>query len=198
MRDASHSHGSMTEASQRWMSPWGAPEKESVVVNDSLRSQTSGPTETKRSILRQYAGVLVTIVVLAVTGATVLTFSAWARHQLALSFVRQPTHYTVLYADALTQGIPNPDLVTLTVSFTVVNREGKATRFPYGVQVVDHAETPVGRTAGSLEVADGSDATATVTVNVPASAAWSAVEVNLEGRVERIRLLQSPPEATGN
>jgi hypothetical protein len=165
-----------------------------------MRSQTSGRTETKRPILRQYAGVLVAIVVLVVTGATVLTFSTQARHQLVLSFVRQPEKYTALYFSGigLTQVSPSPDLVILTVSFTVVNHEGKATRFPYAVQVVDRAKTPVGRTEGSVEVADASDATPTVAVNVPASAAWSAVEVDLQGRAEHIRLLRSHTEATGD
>jgi hypothetical protein len=145
-----------------------------------MRSQTSGRTETKRPILRQYAGVLVAIVVLVVTGATVLTFSTGARHQLVLSFVRQPEKFTALYfsGPGLTQVSPSPDLVILTVSFTVDNHEGKATR----------------RTEGSVEVADGSEATPTVAVNVPASAAWSAVEVNLQGRAEHL-LLQSHPKA---
>jgi hypothetical protein len=161
---------------------------------------TPANTPNKQPVLRGYGAVLAVLLALLAVGATVLTFSTRARHQLVLSFVPQPEKYTALYfsGNGLTQVSPSPDLVILTVSFTVANHEGKATRFPYAVQVVDRAKTPVGRTEGSVEVADGSEATPRVAVNVPASAAWSAVEVNLQGRAEHLRLLQSHPKGTGD
>ncbi len=159
---------------------------------------TPANTPDKQPVLRGYGVVLAVLLALLAAAATLAAVSGSVRHEVVLSLVRQPEKYTVLYLSGNGQVSASPDRVILTVSFTVVNHEGKATRFPYAVQVVDQAETPVGRTEGSVEVADGSDATTTVAVNVPASAAWSAVEVNLQGRAEHIRLLQPHPEATGD
>jgi hypothetical protein len=160
---------------------------------------TPDDTADKQPALRGYGVVLAVLLALLAVGATVAAISGSVRHEVVLSLVRQPEKYTVLYfSDGLRQVNLGPDLVTLTVSFTVVNHEGKVTRFPYAVQVVDQAKTPIGRREGSVEIADGSDASATVDVNVPASATWLAIDVNLRGRAEHIRLLQSPPEATGN
>jgi hypothetical protein len=160
---------------------------------------TPANTPDKQLALRGYGVVLAVLLALLAVGATVAAISGSFRHEVVLSLVRQPEKYTVLYlSDGLRWASPSPDRVIMTVSFTVVNHEGKATRFPYAVQVLDPAKTPIGRTEGSVDIADGSDATAAVDVNVPVSAGWSAVEVNLLGRVEHIRLLQSPPEATGN
>jgi len=160
---------------------------------------TPADTPDRQAVLRGYGVVLAVLLALFAVGATVAAISGSFRHQVALSLVRQPEKYTVLYfSDGLRQANLRPHLVTLTVSFTVMNHEGKATRFPYAVQVVDQAKAPIGRTEGSVEIADGRDATAVVDVNVPDSEAWSAIDVNLPGRAEHIRLLQPPADATGN
>jgi hypothetical protein len=167
------------------------------------RSEAGTPANTpdKQPVLRGYGVVLAVLLALLAVGATVAAVSGSARHEVVLSLVRQPEKYAELYfsGNGLTQVSPSPDRVISRVTFTVVNHEGKATRFPYAVQLVDQAETPVGRTEGSVEVADGSAAATTAAVDVPASAAWSAIEVNLQGREEHIRLLQSHhPKAMGD
>ncbi|MEB4210082.1 hypothetical protein [Mycobacterium sp. 94-17] len=132
-------------------------------------------------------------------GAVLAALSGTVRHEIAVSLTRQPEKYTVLYfSDGLKWAGAGTDRLIMTVSFTVVNHQGRPTRFPYAVQVLDPAKTPIARSEGSVDIADGKDTTAAVDVNVPASAGWSAVEVNLVGRAERIRLLQSSSEATNN
>jgi hypothetical protein len=153
----------------------------------------------KQPVLRGYGFVLAVLSAILVTGATAAAVSGSVGHELVLSLFRQPEKYTVLYfpGQGLTQVKPSPGEQTLSVAFSIVNHEGKTTRFPYAVQVVDRAKTPIGRTEGSVEVADGDEATETVAVEVPASAVWSAVEVNLEDRAEYLRLLAPHSEATG-
>jgi hypothetical protein len=153
----------------------------------------------KQPVLRGYGVVLAVLLALLVTAATAAAFSGSVRHELILSLVRQPEKYTVLYfpGRGLAQLTPSPGEQTLSIAFSIVNHEGKTTQFPYAVQVVDRAKTPIGRTEGSVEVADGDEATETVAVKVPASSAWSAVEVNLEDRAEYLRLLAPRSEATG-
>jgi hypothetical protein len=175
---------------------------EDVELLETLPGSEAGtPADTpdKQPVMRGYGVVLAVLLALLAVGATLAAVSGTVRHEMILSLVRQPEKYTVLYfSDGLSQVSPSPDRVIMTVSFTVVNHEGKATRFPYAVQVVDRAKTPIVRKEGSVQVADGSDATARVDVNVPVSAGWSAVEVNLLGRAEHIRLLHSPAEATSD
>jgi hypothetical protein len=156
-------------------------------------------TPARQPVLRGYGVVLAVLLVLLFAGAAMAAVSGSVRHELVLSLVRQPEKYTVLYfsGNGLTQVNSSPGVAILSVAFTIVNHEGKATQFPYAVQVVDQAKTPIGRTEGSVELEDGNDATTTVDVNVPASIAWSAVEVILKDRAEHLRLLQSHPEATG-
>lgn len=172
---------------------------EPLATFSGSETRTPANTPDKQAVLRGYGVVLAVLLALLAVGATVAAVSGSAQRELVLSLVRQPEKYTVLYfsGNGLRQASPRPDVVILTVSFTVVNHEGKATRFPYAIEVVDPAKTPVGRTKGSVEVADGSEATTTAAVNVPASPSWSAVEVNLEGRAQQIRLLRPRSEATG-
>jgi hypothetical protein len=153
----------------------------------------------RRWVLRGYGVVLAVLTTLLVVGVTVVGLSSEARHQVALSIARQPEKYTELYlsADRRPQVSPSPDGEVISVSFTVVNHEGRTTEYPYSVRLVDPSEAPVARAGGSLEVGDGSAVTTTVAVGVPASATWSAVEVDLEGRAEHLRFLRSQLKAAG-
>ena len=155
-----------------------------------MHTDTSARAETKRPVLHGYRGVTSLVLGFVLLGATVLALSSQARHQFALSFVRQPTHYTELYfaADRPTEKISGLGVMTVSIPFTVVNHEGQTTAYPYVVQVVDRAQVAVGRAEGSVAVPDEGSSTTTVAVDVPASAPWTAVDVDLEGRPERLHL----------
>lgn len=175
---------------------------EPLVTLSGSQAEASAVTRAKhakRPVLRGYGVVLAILSAILVAGATAAAVSGSVRHELILSLVRQPEKYTVLYfpGHGLSQVTPSPGVQTLSIEFSIVNHEGKTTRFPYAVQVVDRAKTSIGRTEGSVEVADGDEATETVAVKVPDSAAWSAVEVNLEDRAEYLRLLAPHSEVTG-
>ncbi len=155
-----------------------------------MHSDTSARAETKRPVLHGYRGVTIVILGFVVVGATVLTLSSQARHELALSFVRQPTYYTELYfsTDRPTEKVSGFGMTTVSIPFTVVNHEGQTTVYPYAIQVVNQAQVPVARTEGRVEVPDGSSTTTTVAVEVPASTPWTAIEINLKGRAEHLHL----------
>jgi hypothetical protein len=153
------------------------------------------PTHTpdKQPVLRGYGGVLATLSALLVVGGAVVALSSQGRHQLALSFLRQPEKYTELYfsGDGPTQAGASPDWVVVNVPFTVVNHEGRTSQYPYAVQVIDDAQAPVGRVEGSADITDGNSLSATVAVGIPASEPWSAVDVYLAGRSQHIRFLRA-------
>jgi hypothetical protein len=165
---------------------------------------TPAHTPDKQPLLRGYSGVLAVLFALLVVGAIVVALSSQARHQVALSLVRQPEKYTELYfsGDGPTasysvvgRAVARPGSfrgrVVVNVSFTVANHEGRATRFPYAVRVVNDAGALLGRAEGSLDVADGQSSTTTVAVDIPATGERAAVDVDLEGRTEHIRFLQA-------
>jgi hypothetical protein len=172
---------------------------EPLVTFPGSGAGTPAHTPDKQSVLRGYGGVLAVLLALLVVGATVVALSSQARHQLALSLVRQPEKYTELYfaGDGPTQVSPGTDRAVVHVSFTVANHEGETTRFPYAVQVVNDAEAPLGRAEGSVEVGGGNSVTVTLAVVIPATEPLSAVDVDLEGRNEHIRFLASQMNATG-
>jgi hypothetical protein len=164
-----------------------------LVTFPGAGADTPTHTPDKRPLLRGYGGVLAALSALLVVGGAMAALSGQARHQLALSFLRQPERYAELYfaGDGPTQASGSPDWVVVNVPFTVVNHEGRTSRFPYAVQVITDAEAPVGRVDGSADVADGNSLTATVAVGIPASEPWSAVDVSLAGRSQHIRFLRA-------
>jgi hypothetical protein len=153
---------------------------------------THSQTDNKRSVLHRYWGGLCTILLFVAVGATV-GLSGPVRHQLALSFVPQPPDYTELYfaTDAPVAVASDGDVMTVSVQFTVVNHEGHTTVYPYVVAVANQEGIPVGRVYGSITVPNDGSLTKEVAVAVPISAPWTAVDVNLQSRAERIHLLQS-------
>jgi hypothetical protein len=149
--------------------------------------------------LHGYGGVLAVLLALLGVGATVVAPSSEVRHQVAISFVPQSEKYTELYffEDGPTEGRRVRNRVVVNVPFTVANHEGHTTHFPYVVQVVNGEGKPVGRFGGSEDIADGNSLTTIVAVVIPATEAWAAVDVDLEGRSERIHFLASHMKATG-
>lgn len=146
----------------------------------------------RRSVSHQYRHGLAAILLLLLAGTTVV-LSGQVRHQLALSFVRQPTHYTELYfaAPGPVEVASDGDLVTVSVRFTVVNHEGHTTVYPYIAGVSDQAGIPLGQADGSIAVPDESSLTKAVPVVMPIPARWAAIDVSLQSRAERLHLLRS-------
>ncbi|BBZ26745.1 hypothetical protein MMAD_10400 [Mycolicibacterium madagascariense] len=145
-----------------------------------------------RSATHRLRGLLLAILALVAIGATI-DVNGSVRHQLALSFIPQPSDYTELY---FATGRPvevdaDGDVATVNVEFTVANHEGVTTVYPYTVALTDAAGVPVARVAGAMSIPNDDAITRQVAVAVPISASWTAVDVHLQDRTERLHLLQS-------
>jgi hypothetical protein len=152
---------------------------------------THSMTDTRSASLR-LRSLLVTILALVAVGA-IVELNDSVRHQLALSFIPQPSDYTELY---FATGRPvevnaDGDVATVNVQFTVANHEGDTTVYPYAVALTDAAGIPVARVEGAMSIPNDDAITRQVAVAVPVSAPWTAVDVNLQDRDERLHLLQS-------
>jgi hypothetical protein len=145
-----------------------------------------------RSVSPRLRGLLLAILVLVAIGATAQLNDS-VRHQLALSFIPQPSEYTELY---FATGRPvevsaDGDVATVDVQFTVANHEGRTTVYPYSVALADQAGVPVARVEGAMSIPDAGSITRQVAVAVPVSVPWTAVDVHLQDRAEHLHLLQS-------
>ncbi|MFZ0832469.1 MAG: hypothetical protein WAM92_05180 [Mycobacterium sp.] len=171
----------------------------STVLEDATKP---GPPAGQRVSARRCGRILAALATLLSVGGAVVAVSGEARHQLALSFTRQPSRYAELYFSGgppALVGQPRPapadagpgnDSTAMKVSFTVANHHDATTTFPYEVEVVDAAGTTLGRAHGSVTVKDGTAQMTTATVGLSAAEQWSAVEVRLDGRDERIQMLR--------
>jgi hypothetical protein len=124
------------------------------------------------------------VLVLAVT----LLFPA-GRHQWALSLIRQPAGFTALSFDVPSALPAYADRnQPITVSFTVSNQEGKATRYRY---VLTESAAGQAQTLGqsSKTVAAGSQWNVSTVVRPTCAASPCQVEVSLPGHPETIDFL---------
>jgi hypothetical protein len=176
----------------------GVDETQPLVMAPDSTTGTS-PGAQRLPVLRGYGVVLAAVLVVLLTGAIVSVLSSGARHQLAMSFMHQPERYTELHFSAANaaQVANTTDQLSVTVSFVVTNYEGQAVDYPFVATLVDRTERPVANATGVVEVPDAKSATATVVIHVSGSAAWTAIEVNLTGRSERLRVLRSQLVAAG-
>jgi hypothetical protein len=132
--------------------------------------------------------------VLAV-GATLvgLSFvSPAARHQWALSFIRQPSPYTTLsFQDpaSLPDNIESGAHIHLT--FTVANHEGRRMSYPYVLSSTNPGGTPAVRVLdrAAITVAAGKQQTTSVTVRPVCAHTTCEVEVSLLGHPETLNVL---------
>lgn len=168
------------------------------------RSRDQPPAD-RQSVLRGYSGVVAILASLAVLAAAVCALSGTARHEFALSFIRQPTKYAELYfsvaravevssgtAAATPSGQPAPGAV-VNVFFAVGNHEGQAGDFPYQVQVTNDVGEVIGRTNGSVDVPNDQRSEVWARVDISADQQWSRVDVALTGRSEHIHFLRHSP-----
>jgi hypothetical protein len=145
-----------------------------------------------RLALPRHRGLLLALLMLLAFGAAAQLNDS-VRHQLALSFIPQPSDYTELYfaTGRPVEAVVDGNLETVSVQFTVANHEGRTIIYPYTVALADRAGIPVARVADSLTISADGAVTKEVRVAVPTSTPWTAVDVSLSGRAERLHLLQS-------
>jgi hypothetical protein len=126
--------------------------------------------------------------VLTVLFMILLVVSPWARHQLALSFARQPDTYTELYF-AGSPPVSSTDIADqrqVRVNFVIANHEGVLTQYSYLIRVLDPTGASAGQREGSISVVDGEKRLNQLSVVLPAGKAWSTVTVSLLRRSEAI------------
>ena len=108
------------------------------------------------------------------------------RHQLAISFSRQPTPYTELY---FTNPRTLPTFLSVSrpdsFSFTIVNREGRARVYSYVVTLSSSQGTSTVRN-GTIDVEDGRASTRVVDVGPAKPGLAYTITVKLLGRSETI------------
>jgi uncharacterized membrane protein len=126
------------------------------------------------------------LLVIIVLGLTLL--SSTGRHELAISFTRQPDSYTELYFTG-----PTPVSTArvdgrqqITVSFAVTNHEGRPSHYAYLVRLLDSGTIPAMERMSYIAVGDGETLNNSVTLALPQESRWSIVDVNLVGRTEAI------------
>ncbi len=115
-----------------------------------------------------------------------------ARHQWALSVVRQPTPYTTLsfvHSVSLPRAVPADGNVSF--SFTVANNEGRDMTYHYVVSSADPTanEATAILQRGTLHLAPGHKAAASAEVRPVCSTSTCRVVVSLEGQSESIDFL---------
>jgi uncharacterized membrane protein len=156
-------------------------------------SEVPEPTEVPESTDRGRRWWPIGVVALIVVSIS-FVFPA-VRHQWALSFVRQPTHYTALSFDGAA------DLPTTTtagtpihLTFNVANNEGRTVTYPY---VVTSSGTKNGTTTtaasvlhrSTVTVPSGGQRSASVAVVPVCSTPVCQVTVTLPGHGDSINVL---------
>ena len=118
------------------------------------------------------------------------------RHQWALSLLRQPTHYTVLYFDraAVLQDRVTPGR-PVNFAFTVGNREGRAMRYRYVISTYplgSRGGRPLLLAESAKLVPAGSSWSVSVTVRPHCGSSPCRIQVSLPGHPETIDFLPTP------
>ena len=159
-----------------------------------MRVQRSG----KQPLLGGYVGALGALLAVVIVCATLMAVSSEVRRQVVISFVPQPERYTELYfsGNGPTEVRSHDGLVVVTIVFTVGNHEGGPNMYRYAVDAVNDGGAVLARVDGSVDVPDRKMLTITVALEISTTDSWSAVNVNLAGRGERIRFLRSEMKAT--
>ena len=142
-------------------------------------------------VLRPYR-IWLGIVLLLAGGLSALASSPAGRHQLALSFTREPAPYVALAFDPVpvTQSGPN-----VAVAFTVTAHDGDSAALPYQVDVADSAGVRVTAVGQTRPASSDGDLHERVGLTLAPGRSWRRVDVGLVGRPETIHLRSDPGEA---
>jgi hypothetical protein len=133
---------------------------------------------------RRWWPVVTPVVVLAVAAS--LLFPA-ARHQWALSIIRQPTHYTALSLnDAWTLPSTASRDSQIPISFTIANHEGRDVDYRYVLRAVDSAGTARRLGSASQMVTSGGNWTVWTSVRARCDVSPCRIVVLLPGHKERL------------
>lgn len=137
---------------------------------------------------RRWTGALPVTAAILVLGASAALVVPGVRHQLALSFQRQPTHYVELYLadENRARSCPVDSAGTLRVVASVRSHLGAADALPYVVTVTGANGTTTARSDGVVGTTPGRVSDFGADVAVPTSA--YTVQVALTGRSERLLL----------
>jgi hypothetical protein len=107
---------------------------------------------------------------------TVVSFAAPVRHQLALSFTRQPTQYTELYFTHL----PRTHDHLVRAGFRIANHYDHAIRYDFTIRVSDGTHAAVIRRGRKL-IASGHAATLALHAQVPTALVGGTATITLAG-----------------
>jgi len=138
--------------------------------------------------VRRWWPTMTAVAALAV-GASLL--SPAGRHQWALSLIRQPTPYTVLFFDKpaalpTTAAIGKP----ITASFTVANHEGRRMDFRYVLSASSGRSSRI-LAESTRSIPAGANWTVTRTFRPKCAISPCRIEVSLPGHPEKIDFLVS-------
>jgi hypothetical protein len=116
-------------------------------------------------------------IVLIVAGLGAAAFVPQIRHQLALSFTRQPARYSELYFTRL----PKARAGQLSLGFRIANRGDRDTRYVYTIRLAPGATPGVVIERGTRLIKPGQVADITVQARVRASTAPRTATVIVTG-----------------
>jgi hypothetical protein len=167
----------------------------STVASEPDDSKSSGLAHYRREPgARRWWPTVTGLVALAV-GASLLLPAG--RHQWALSLIRQPTPYTVLFFNK-PAALPTTDAIDkqITVSFTVGNHEGRLMDFRYVLSVSSGRDSRI-LEESTRPIAPGAMWTVTRRFRPRCSISPCRIEVSLPGHPETIDFLLSGAIARG-
>jgi hypothetical protein len=122
---------------------------------------------------------------LALLAVSAVAASATVRHQIALSFVRQPDRFTELYFTEPRQLEKQGNAGNALVDFTIANHEGHTSVYPYVVTLAGGHMRPM-NAHGYVRVPDADHVQQRVVLRPGSSTTGYTVTVWLEGGTERI------------
>ena len=117
------------------------------------------------------------VIAVLVVGLAIAIFVQPVRHQLSLSFTREPTQYSELYFTRL----PRTQNGQLTLGFRVANRGTKDATYHYTIQLAPGSSTGVAIQRGTKTVAPNEVADVAVTAKVRPAAGTRTATVTLTG-----------------
>jgi uncharacterized membrane protein len=136
---------------------------------------------------------------LAIVVSGLVLLSPTVRHELAISFTRQPDSYTELY---FTGPVPVSTAQVagrqeITVSFAITNHEGHPSQYVYVVRVLDPSTTSTTERMGDIAVGNGEKFDNHIALALPHESHGFVVDVNIVGRTEAIHYTASDARTPG-